>query len=217
MHPATGTGWISPAPSLPPVSPSSEGHKGARLIFNIGGYYRYYPSYESDTEYERALESLVLGALAVLNRRGEGSEVAVSDFPRDTPWIGWLLPMYDLEFRCWRPGQPLDPDWDPLATEYASLFVDGTIPEAYAKTCVSRRPRSALRFCADAVTRNLAPYSWFFSRVGDPTIVYFRNTSTFGVLLDDPGEAGSVIDAVSLASPELVHEYESFSDAFRSE
>jgi hypothetical protein len=172
--------WLEPEASFIPSIHSLAKYLGPRLIFNVGGSWRYYPSYESVSEYQGALDAIVHGAYLALGCQHDDEEIGVSMEPFHAHWIKWLLPMWD-----WRPGEERPSDWDHAISEYARLFEDGTLDEHYTGGCVSRHPLATLRFSADLVVRNYAPDSWLFSPVqGGPT-VYFHNSTSFGVCVPD--------------------------------
>jgi hypothetical protein len=172
--------WIEPEPAYIPGIQSLASYLGPRLIFNVGGYWRYYASYESVSEYQGALDAIVHGAYLALGCRGDHEEIGVSMERFPARWINWLLPMWN-----WRPGAERPSDWEQAIRQYARLFEDGTLDEQYAGGCVSRHSLATLRFCADLVIRNYAPDSWLFSPLrGGPT-VYFHSTTSFGICVPD--------------------------------
>ena len=129
-------------------------------------------------------------------------------------WLLSLLPMYRLGIGWWRPGQPVDPERGPLVTQYAHLFVDGAITKAYTRTC-QREGEVGPRFLRGRRGKEPRDRLLVLRKGRELAIVYFHNTSAFGVLLKGPGAADPVIEAVSRASAVLAYEYDAFSGAFR--
>lgn len=172
--------WLRPTDTTCVHIPALETYPGRILIFNIHGYWRYFPSYEAGVEYQHALDLLVDAAHMVLYHSVTNNSVIISMNPFGTPWIEWLLPMH-----TWEVGKPVELDWDSRVVQYAKLFEEGVIDQRYTGLCTSELLQDALHICADLVMRNMAPQSWIFSQSSSNIAVYFHNTSSIGVCVPD--------------------------------
>jgi hypothetical protein len=165
--------WLEPDPTFAPVVRSLISFEGHRVVFNVEGWWQYFPSFASEREYGEALDRLVQGAWLALSR---ADMVRVSPDPFGSRWIDVLLPLWR-----WDPQEGLASDWHPSIAQYARLFVDGPLDGHYTGGCCSHTPELTLRRCADLVIRNYAPASWLVSPLQGGVAVYFHNTTSFGV------------------------------------